>query len=425
MPPSPSPLPSPHLRGEGARLSFRRGALFDYQGLVDGLVFVLVASSAISLFEPSPYDLLAPIALLLWALGGFTIHRAILLFAGLLLAYCLLGFVALTPVLARPRVDHLPSADDLSDDDGRVLRAVSRPSQRAARRRDPFRADARRIGRRNLRPAGYFNVANLGETFTLYDRAKGSFKDPNVLGPYLVPGALNLLQKLMLGRARHVFISVAALAIILAGEFVTFSRGAWGVTLFSVALMTGCTYAQADNPRLRRRIMTTAIVAAIVGALVVLILLAQDSTREFFFQRANATQDYDEGETGRFGNQARSLPMLLDRFWGFGPLRFRLYFGLEAHDSYITAFANDGWLGGLVYVLIAAASVFVGLRLITRPSPYRSRAQIFAPVLISYFALAFVIDIDHWRHFPLLMGAVWGLEAARRKWEARANAPPR
>ena len=129
---------------------------------------------------------------------------------------------------------------------------------------------------------GYFNVAGLGETFTLYDRAKGSFKDPNVLGPYLTPGVLYLLQRLMLGRARRPLLSVVALAIILAGEFVTFSRGAWGVTLVSVAVMSGCAYAQADDPRLKRRIMTTAILAAIVGALVLLILLAQDSTREFF-----------------------------------------------------------------------------------------------------------------------------------------------
>ena len=395
--------------------------VIDYQRLVDGLVFILVASSAISLVEPSPYDLLAPVALLLWALGGFTIHRATAPFAGLLFAYCLLGFLSLTPYWR--------------DADSTTYQVLSTYlmmmcvffalflAQRSERRADVI-LSAMTLGA--LIGAicgllGYFNVAGLGETFTLYDRAKGSFKDPNVLGPYLTPGVLNLLQKLMLGHARRVFISVAALAVILAGEFVTFSRGAWGVTLFSIALMTGCTYAQADNPRLQRRIMTTAIAAAIVGAVVVLILLAQDSTREFFLQRANATQDYDEGETGRFGNQARSLPMLLDRFWGFGPLRFRLFFGLEAHDSYITAFANDGWLGGLVYVLIAASSVFVGLRVMTRASPFRSRAQIFAPVLISYFALAFVIDIDHWRHFPLLMGAVWGLEAARQKWEAKAE----
>jgi hypothetical protein len=398
-----------------------RERAFDYQRLVDGLVFILVASSAISLFEPSPYDLLAPVALLFWALGGFTVHRAILPFALLLLAYCLLGFLALTP--------YWRNVDSITY---QVLSTYLMMmgvffalflAQRSERRADVI-LSALTLGALIAAVCGllgYFNVAGLGETFTLYDRAKGSFKDPNVLGPYLTPGVLNLLQRLMLGRARHIFISVAALAIILAGEFVTFSRGAWGVTLFSIALMTGCTYAQADNPRLKRRIMTTAIIAAIVGALVLLILLAQDSTREFFLQRANATQDYDEGETGRFGNQARSLPMLLDRFWGFGPWRFRLFFGLEAHDSYITAFANDGWLGGLVYVLIAASSVFVGLRLITRPSPYRSRAQIFAPVLISYFALAFVIDIDHWRHFPLLMGAVWGLEAARQKWAAKTR----
>jgi hypothetical protein len=403
------------------RVSRAPARVFDYQRLVDGLVFILVASSAISLFEPSPYDLLAPIAPLLWAVGGFTIHRAILPFALLLLAYCLIGFLALTPYWR--------------DVDSITYQALSTYlmmmgvffalflAQRSERRADVI-LSALTLGALIAAVCGllgYFNVANLGDTFTLYDRAKGSFKDPNVLGPYLAPGVLNLLQKLMLGRARHALVSVVALAIILAGEFVTFSRGAWGVTLFSIALMTGCAYLQADNPRLKRRILTTAVIAAIVGALVVLILLAQDSTREFFLQRANATQDYDEGETGRFGNQARSLPMLLDRFWGFGPLRFRLFFGLEAHDSYITAFANDGWLGGLVYVLIAASSVFVGLRLVTRPSPYRSRAQIFAPVLISYFALAFVIDIDHWRHFPLLMGAVWGLEAARQKWAAKAN----
>jgi hypothetical protein len=395
--------------------------VFDYQRLVDGLVFILVASSAISLVEPSPYDLLAPIAPLLWALGGFTVHRAILPFALLLLAYCLIGFLALTPYWRDVESITYQALSTYLMMMG-VFFALFL-AQRSERRADVI-LSALTLGALIAAVCGllgYFNVAGLGDAFTLYDRAKGSFKDPNVLGPYLTPGVLNLMQKLMLGRARHALVSVVALAIILAGEFVTFSRGAWGVTLFSIALMTGCTYLQADNPRLKRRIMTTAVIAAIVGALVVLILLAQDSTREFFLQRANATQDYDEGETGRFGNQARSLPMLLDRFWGFGPLRFRLFFGLEAHDSYITAFANDGWLGGLVYVLIAASSVFVGLRLVTRPSPYRSRAQIFAPVLISYFALAFVIDIDHWRHFSLLMGAVWGLEAARQKWAAKAN----
>jgi hypothetical protein len=33
-----------------------------------------------------------------------------------------------------------------------------------------------------------------------------------------------------------------------------------------------------------------------------------------------------------------------------------------------------------------------------------------------FFLQAFQIDIDHWRHIYLLLGMVWGLEAARVRW---------
>jgi hypothetical protein len=133
------------------------------------------------------------------------------------------------------------------------------------------------------------------------------------------------------------------------------------------------------------------------------------------------TQEYDVGETGRFGNQIRSLSMLLDRFWGFGPLRFRVIFDLEPHNSYIGAFANTGWLGGLLFVLIVGITSFVGWRLMFRASPFQRRAQVFVPVLLAFFGQAFQIDIDHWRHVLMLLGVVWGLEAARKKWEDRSR----
>ena len=49
---------------------------------------------------------------------------------------------------------------------------------------------------------GYFNVAGLGPYFTLYDnsRAMGTFKDPNVFGPFLVPPVVWLCQDLLLRR---------------------------------------------------------------------------------------------------------------------------------------------------------------------------------------------------------------------------------
>ena len=73
---------------------------------------------------------------------------------------------------------------------------------------------------------------------------------------------------------------------------------------------------------LKRRITVSALVAITIGVLVILVLLSMESTRAFFLQRASVTQEYDEGSTGRFGNQLRSLPMLVERFWGFGPVSY-------------------------------------------------------------------------------------------------------
>jgi O-antigen ligase len=248
-----------------------------------------------------------------------------------------------------------------------------------------------------------------------------------VFGSFLILGALYLSQNLMFARSRHVLATISMLAIIVAADFLSFSRGSWGATIAAMALMVASAYATTKDIRLKRRIAASTLIAVAIGVLVVLVLLSMTSTRELFLQRASVTQDYDEGSTGRFGNQMRSLPMLLDRFWGFGPLRFRTIFDLEPHNSYIGAFANTGWLGGFLFVLIVGVTVFIGCRLMFKTSPFQRQAQLFTPVLFAFFMQAFQIDIDHWRHVLMLFGVVWGLEAARQKWEARQDfeaAPP-
>ena len=111
--------------------------------------------------------------------------------------------------------------------------------------------------------------------------------------------------------------------------------------------------------------------------------------------------------------------MLLDRPAGFGPLRFRLVFDLEPHNSYVGAFANDGWIGGFAWIFLVVTSIFVGLRLIFIPSPYRGLAQVFFPPLFALLLQGFQIDVDHWRQVFLCFGALWGLEAARQRWIRR------
>jgi hypothetical protein len=396
-----------------------QGRVFHYQRLVDAFAWVFVFCSAISLVEPSPFDILAPAMLGLWFLGGFSVHRSFLLFAGLMLAYTFAGFAALTPWWHE-------TEDAVYQGLSAYLAVVSmffaifvanRTEQRCEVILLAFTAGAFVAAICGL--LGYFHVAGLGELFTLNDRAKGPFKDPNVFGPYLIVGALYLTQNLMLRRTRHMISSMAVLAVIVAGVFTSFSRGSWGAAVLSMSLMTGFMYATSDDRRLKRNIVTGAVAAVGLIFALLVVMLSMESTREFFFLRANPTQDYDEGATGRFGNQARAIPMLLDQFWGFGPLRFRRIFGIEAHNSYVTAFANEGWIGGLLFILIVGVTIYVGFRVMRRPSPFQRQAQIFAPAVTAYFAQAFQIDVDHWRHLLVVLGVVWGLEAARQKWDTR------
>ena len=118
-----------------------------------------------------------------------------------------------------------------------------------------------------------------------------------------------------------------------------------------------------------RTILGGVVAVVVMGGAGLAAALSVDSVREFFLQRAAVQQDYDGGPNGRFGNQMRSIPMLVEMPNGMGPLRFRLTFGLEPHNSYVNAFASNGWLGGFAFIALALSTSFIGFRLCLTPSP--------------------------------------------------------
>jgi O-antigen ligase len=253
-------------------------------------------------------------------------------------------------------------------------------------------------------------------------RLSGTFKDANVLGSYLILSLLFLVQAIVLGATRRIFLSLLGCMAIAIAIFLSFSRGSWGATVVALLMMTAMSFLTAKNRRERRRIVKVAAAVLALGVLAILIVLANPATRDMLVQRASLLHSYDVGETGRFGNQLRSLPMLLELPNGFGPLRFRLIFGLEPHNSYINAFASYGWLGGFAWLIIVGMTMWIGFRLCFSPSPYRRFAQVYWPALFVLLLQGFQIDIDHWRQLFLCFGAIWGMEAARLKW-LRGRAP--
>src|SRR5205085_4100799 len=195
----------------------------------------------------------------------------------------------------------------------------------------------------------------------------------------------------------------------------------WASTIIANLTMLWLMYRTSAAP-LRRRIVKLGALSVLTLGLSLAAALSVDNIAERFEDRAQVTKEYDEGVTGRFGNQLRGMPMLLERPNGFGPLRWRLTFGLEPHNSYIGGFANGGWLGGFAFLGLVLTTAFVGFRLCLAPSPFQRLAQIVWPSLLVFFLQALQIDVDHWRHVSVLLGMVWGLEAARVAWGARARA---
>ena len=206
--------------------------------------------------------------------------------------------------------------------------------------------------------------------------------------------------------------SIIALIIILAGVFLAFSRGAWANAAAALLFLFFLTFIVSPSLKARSRVIFIAIACAIATVGLISFALSFEKVRSIFEIRAILLQPYDTGVTGRFGDQLLSIPMLLDRPNGFGPLQYHYYFGKDPHNVYLNAFASYGWLGGFSFLVLTLATFAIAWRVVFTASPWQHHAIAVACPLIFTMLQGVQIDTDHWRHFYLLLGLLWGLYAA-------------
>ena len=380
------------------------------------LLFTLfIFFTCFTFLKPSPYDFAAIPAMIVWFVLGVRLHRSSVPFVALLLLYKVSLVVALVPYFAEPdpTLWTIQSLYLMVTALFFVMFFAHQTERRVELTMKAYLASCVFAAAAGI--VSYFK--DTGILFVMDGRAAGVFEDPNVLGSFLLLGVLFLLRGLLTGSTRRPLVSAACLLFLVACVFLSFSRGSWAALLLGSLLTTGFAFRGAPG-RIRRRIVLICLAGVAVAALLLVGLLSVGDVSERFENRAQLTQSYDEGVTGRFGNQLRSIPILIERPAGFGPLRFRLTFGIEPHNSYIGGFANGGWVGGLAFIGLVLVTCFVGFRLCLTPSPYQRQAQIVFPALLMFFLQALQIDIDHWRHVYIMLGIVWGLEAGRCRWLA-------
>jgi hypothetical protein len=273
--------------------------------------------------------------------------------------------------------------------------------------------------------AGYFNLVPGGhDLLTLYERARGTFKDPNVLGAFLILPALFTLQSVVSDPLGKSFRSTVALAMMALAILLAFSRAAWGGLAITAAFMLAPMVLTSQSRPQRSRIIVMSVVAVVGVAILLAVLLSFDSIAEMFKQRASFDQSYDEGRFGRFGRHILGADMALDLPFGIGPLQFHNYFPEDTHNSYLNAFMSGGWLAGICYPALVFVTVIAGFRHVFVPVPWQRTYLAIFSAFLGTVGESFVIDTDHWRHFWMMLGAMWGMFAAAQRHRTAAEPVP-
>ncbi len=387
--------------------------------LLTTVLFAPLLASCVAFIEPSPHDVLMSLLAIVAMAAGVRFHRILIVPFALLVIWNFFGLLTLLNV-----PDHKETVQYAATSVYLAIAAMifalvvaDNTMPRMATLEVAYVMAA--VISAICGAIGYFRLFPGAGMFTLYDRAMGMFKDPNVYGPFLILPLLILLQR-MIARRIHAM-SVVTAGIILFGLLLSFSRGAWLNFAIGLAVVIALDFLSAPTVKARMRIVGLGIAGIAAMLVLIVVLLSTTSLGSMFAQRAQLIQSYDVGTGGRFVLQQLAIGTVLEFPNGMGPFEFSRVFGLQQHNVYLQAFLVYGWGGGLAYVLLVLATTWIAFSNAIKRTPWQGYAIAVAGTWLGVVLEGFIIDTDHWRSFFLVLGMIWGLAAATR---AAAAEPP-
>lgn len=382
-----------------------------------GAVMLGVFLSGFVLREPAPYELYMAGLIAVWSLFGLRLSRHVMPLLVLLVVFNIGGlismsqlpelgdiplylavslFLALTAVFFAAIVEAYPD----------LLPLIFRPWIAAA------------VVTAFAGILGYFNAFPGAEIFTRYGRASGVFEDPNVFGPFLTLPAIFLLHRMMTGAPRAAFLAIPAFLVILFGLFLSFSRGAWGLFLASAVMLTLALFIHNRRGAVRLRIAGMSLAAFAIITLTLLVALQIPAVADLFSERARLVQEYDAARLGRFARHLIGFAMAAEHPLGIGPLQFGKLYGEDTHNIWLKALLDYSWLGFAAWLTLMVWTVAAGFRIIFRARSWQPFLLCTYVTFLGHIALGTVIDTDHWRHFYMLLGLLWGMMALEQRHQA-------
>lgn len=396
--------------------------------LADWTVGFITFLGAFVIFEPAPYDLLLMLVILLWSIFGLRLNRHFLPMVVLLLLYMVGGIIAVTqnrPYDYSKAFMYMAVTGFLVFSSFFFAAVIAEAPERRYRIVTKAYVAAAVVASL-LGIAGYFSLFPGADIFTLYDRVKGTFQDPNVFGPFLVLPIVLLFQDIFTHPLRQSAVKMVLLLILLFAVFLAFSRAAWGMTIFAVLLVSFFSFLNESRQIGRFRIVAYLVAGFLVVALLLTVALSIPEVSSLFADRAQLVEEYDTARYGRFARHILGFFMVQENPLGIGPYTFGHLFGEEEHNMWLKGFTAYGWIGGFSYVALVLWTLIAATPLLFKPRPWQAAFQCVYAVFVGHLLIHNVIDNDHWRHLFLIYGLLWGTIAAEKMYMRkmrRAAAP--
>lgn len=376
-------------------------------GLRGWIIAILMMSGAYVQFEPAPFDALAILCTVGWAmgfcfrwakhfqwLGLFLVPYMLAQLGGVLIsadaaksvpvALVTIYLAALVPILASLAHNRRWNVAEALYRGTLIAGVVSSIACTLA----------------------YVGALPGGDFLLLFSRATGGFKDPNVFAAWLVPPFLFAYSRGFESKGREGLIYLLCSAVCGVGLLLAFSRGAWGQTavgLFVVYALMRLTPDPEGRPRKARPVMW--IIVAFCALLAVVYFSQNEDFIELWTMRFGK-QDYDQE---RFSAHANGWAVGARHFFGVGPGLVSRTVGMNVHNNFLHTLLESGWIGLASFMGFLIASIARATRyaIVAPCSRDRLYFRVAAASLIGLAAESWIIDIFHWRHFWYMAAVAW------------------
>lgn len=224
-------------------------------------------------------------------------------------------------------------------------------------------------------------------------RAFGFFKDPNVYSAFLVPPAIFIFYHFMTQKRNSSFVYGLSFLVLQLGIFLALSRGAWlNAFVAFVIYLVWIFKEKILNFRKLLAIFFFSIATDFGFALL---------THLPFWSKLGFLP-YDEK---RFSTMIIGAQSALRNPFGIGAGQFESTFNNYAsHNLFIRVFTENGWIGFIAFSAFIVISIIKCLRNI---KGLELKSRNYAVTLLSsvggLLINSFFIDSLHWRHFWLIM----------------------